>query len=55
MSDADTICDQLHRDVLKLIEVLMPLDPPADSREGRLLLGLVKACEEYEKARWPII
>ncbi len=43
-----------HEGILAVISALMDLDPPADSPEGRLLVGLAAVTEEYEKAVFPI-
>lgn len=41
---------QLHADVLRVIEELMPHDPAADSLAGKALSGLAAAVETYEKS-----
>lgn len=45
--------DALHTAILRMVETLMEIDPPADSPEGRMLEGLSDAVEEYEKERYP--
>lgn len=40
-----------HRRALALIEQLIVSDPPADSRDGMVLVLLAELAEEYEKAQ----
>lgn len=54
MSEPDAIANAIYRQVLKTIAHLVAMDPPSDSPEARLLAGLAKAAEDYERARWPL-
>jgi len=40
----------LYEACLDCVRALCELDPSPDSAEGRLLIGLASACEEYEQA-----
>jgi len=54
MTDWESFAAEFHRRVLDVIAELIELDPPADSPEGRLLVSMSAAAENYEKARYPI-
>jgi hypothetical protein len=43
-----------YNSMLETVGALIKLDPPADSPEGRLLLGLATALEEFEKVKFPL-
>lgn len=44
---------KLYDASLEIIGVLIELDPAPDSAEGRLLVSLSAAVEEFEKAEFP--
>jgi hypothetical protein len=44
----------LYESCLETVRALCEIDPAPDSAEGRLLLGLATACEEYEKSKFPL-
>ena len=43
----------LYESCVALVKDLCELDPPADSPEGRLLIGMATAVEEYERTEIP--
>lgn len=47
----ESLGDELHKDVLELVELLMPLDPEAGTPLGNLLIGLADALIKYEKGK----
>lgn len=53
LMNIEKAADALHTAILRMVETLMEIDPPADSPEGRMLEGLSDAVEEYEKERYP--
>lgn len=46
--------EAFYKSILELVELLMELDPEMDTPEGKLLDGLARAVEEYEKKEFPI-
>jgi len=47
------ITSQLYRAALEVCEYLVALDPPRESPEGKLLLLLASALEDYERRVFP--
>ena len=43
-----------HQAVVDTVAALVKLDPPPDSKLGRLLADLVEALETFEKAEWAL-
>ena len=52
---AGAAAKDLHREVLAAVEVLTAKDPAADTPEGKLLVHLASAVEEYEKKVFPMV
>ena len=48
-----TSWENFYESILNLIGILIEIDPPKDSPEGRLLEDLAAAVEEYEKVTYP--
>lgn len=48
----DELMDEIYKGSLKVIELLMDLDPEPDTVEGRLLIGLSNAVSEYESTKY---
>lgn len=46
--------DDLYCAVVELVDDLCGLDPKSETPEGKLLLGLTAALEEYEKSEFPL-
>jgi hypothetical protein len=44
---------KFYDSMLECVGALIALDPPADSPEGRLLVGLATSLEEFEKTEFP--
>ena len=44
---------QLYDAIVETVTVLASLNPPADTAEGRLLIDLAHALEEYERTELP--
>lgn len=43
-----------YRKYMRRIKVLMDLDPPAHTKDGKELLRLAKKVEVYEKQHYPL-
>jgi len=46
---------KFYDSMLETVGALIKLDPPADSPEGRLLVGLATTLEEFEKTEFPLV
>ena len=53
-NEFDKVCDALLESAIACVNVLVKMDPASDSPEGRLLIGLADAIEEYEGAKFPM-
>lgn len=52
--ETDRAFSLLHGAILELVMVLVDLDPPLNSPESNMLIGLSDAIHAYESVKWPI-